>query len=128
MLSLYLYLKVFVGALFSHTYVYATHICPLVLFYPVGLWLSTLILYWVAYMLIQISFIFKVYYKTLLYLCFTFKLQCLIPGNQVVNSIISFYKVITNLCYFFSNYIYVFHVKKFEFYLFLIFIVCFLAF
>ena len=126
MLSLYFLFSGLIKFLFMWLYLVTKQISTLIFFYPVGITLSILILFWLFYTSIICLKIILYNIKILKYY--------LNPNDFIQNyTQILFYKnfyflglILSNLIFFLSEYLFVFSLKRFELYF--LFFFCLLVF
>lgn len=113
---------------FFFIYVYTGYLSLLVFFYPVGLLISLILLWWLFRMLIWSSVVLLNWYKSLVYIFFLSISKDQTVVFQSYKTFLPALSLLYSLLYFFSNYSYVFFNKRAEIYFFLIFFICLFTF
>lgn len=120
------YLLPLLSSFFSYLYVVGPYIWEKLLFYPIGIALSLYILAAIGYMIVKASNMFLDYFKYIRYnLCDIVELlECMSTGIKYSSQLIQhFYSIARDIIKIYSLYILVFLLKRFEFYIFWLFVI-----
>lgn len=124
MLQLYKIYLYHVTITYQFVYIVISKLLGVIFFYPQGIMLSILLLIWIFYICVISSLKIIKYYNNILYLYREFYL---IIFSKNIYMLVELYKLIsllTNLLYFYAEYLYIFNLKRLEFYIFIFFVFC----
>lgn len=125
MLPLYFVVKSLVDVFFLWLYLIFTQIVSGLLFYPTGIVLSLFLLLWILRMLVSMAVILRGYIRVFLYwtnLSASCSSEYFWPPHNIIYFCV---KLLSMAAYFFSTYLFVFHLKRVEVYIFWIFVIFF---
>ena len=123
MLKLYDFFYLILKVLFLNIFLYSFKIFEFIFFYPLSIFFAILVLLWIFFILVISANIFTFFNERITYLTRFFYV---LHFNYFyrLSFVYAFINMLNNIFFFFSEYFFIFHLKRIEFYLFLFFLMC----
>jgi len=112
--------------IYTFFYLYTSELMDFLLFYPIGMLLTAYVLSAILYMLVSASNILRDFEKFLIYNLSLSNLSLFFECALYMIKILPVpYSIIYDFLFFFSKYIFIFYLKRIQFYFFWFFVVTF---